>query len=101
MTDTDQAWDEHWSKLNGDTDISWGPDPLLTPLGELQAQQARNAWKAELPLGVPVPQRWYSSPLKRALDTWKITFDSDEGLFGKKQVTILEVCACVLVSERH
>ncbi|GJF00616.1 phosphoglycerate mutase-like protein [Phanerochaete sordida] len=70
-----RAWDDHWSKLNGDGETVWGPDPLLTRLGELQAEEAHAAWLQEAPRGVPLPQTCFASPLKRALDTWKITFD--------------------------
>ncbi|KAI0689928.1 phosphoglycerate mutase-like protein [Cytidiella melzeri] len=82
-----QAWDAHWSKLNGDDEITWGPDPLLTPAGVEQARDARRAWKKEVPFGIPVPVRHYASPLKRALDTWKTVF-AEDGLW----VTILENC---------
>ncbi|KAK7682272.1 hypothetical protein QCA50_014475 [Cerrena zonata] len=68
------AWDDHWSKLTGDGNITWGPDALLTPTGETQAAGARTAWKKELADGVPLPTKFISSPLRRALDTWKITF---------------------------
>ena len=85
----------HWSKLNGDGEIVWGPDPLLTHLGELQAEEAHEAWKKELPHGVPLPEKFFSSPLKRALDTWKITFDrqGDEQVLEPERtsVDILEV----------
>ncbi|KAI0345470.1 phosphoglycerate mutase-like protein [Trametopsis cervina] len=82
-----QAWDDYWSKLNGDNEITWGPDPLLTPLGLEQARDARNAWQQEIPFSIPVPKRHYASPLKRALDTWKTTF-ADDGW----SVTVLENC---------
>lgn len=74
----------YWSKLNGDGNITWGPDALLTPLGETQAAGARTAWKKELADGVPLPTKFLSSPLRRALDTWKITFA--EAPAGEKPV---------------
>lgn len=85
----------YWSKLNGDSEMTWGPDPLLTPTGIDQARDARAAWKKELPFGIPVPRRHYSSPLKRALDTWKVVFvgeDNHDGVLekDKRHVTILE-----------
>lgn len=64
----------YWSKLDGDGNITWGPDALLTPTGEAQAADARTAWKQELTHGAPLPTVFLSSPLRRALDTWKITF---------------------------
>ena len=64
----------HWSKLDGDGNLSWGPDALLTPTGEAQAVSARIAWKKELENGVPLPTKFIVSPHRRALDTFKITF---------------------------
>jgi len=86
-----QAWDEYYSKLYGDSEITWGPDPLLTPLGITQAETARSAWLAEIPYGIPLPGRCYASPLHRALSTWEITFGQD-GVFDEpdKKVIILE-----------
>ncbi|PCH39994.1 phosphoglycerate mutase-like protein [Wolfiporia cocos MD-104 SS10] len=86
-----EAWDEYWSKLYGDADIIWGPDPLLTNLGITQAQEARSAWLAEVPSEMPIPDRCYASPLHRALSTWEITF-SGGGVFpqGDERVMILE-----------
>ncbi|KAI0768927.1 phosphoglycerate mutase-like protein [Irpex lacteus] len=82
-----QAWDDHWSKLNGDDTITWGPDPLLTPAGIEQARDARRAWAKEIPFGIPVPSRHYASPLKRALDTWTTVFAEDGA-----GVIVLENC---------
>jgi len=91
-----ETWDAYWSTLNGDDELTWGPDPLLTPLGQSQATEARDAWISELPYGVPLPEQFFSSPLKRALDTWALTFTvegKDEVLpEQKRRVTILENC---------
>ncbi|KAG5638095.1 hypothetical protein H0H81_001862 [Sphagnurus paluster] len=67
------AWDDYWSKLNGDGDIVWGPDPELTDLGVTQAAAAHDAWKTEIKAGIPLPGRYYVSPLTRALKTLEIT----------------------------
>ncbi|THH21431.1 hypothetical protein EUX98_g8388 [Antrodiella citrinella] len=91
-----EAWDAHWSTLNGDEELTWGPDPLLTPLGQSQALEARDAWLAELSCDIPLPETFYSSPLKRALDTWSLTFagfGNDEVLpKEQRKVTVLEDC---------
>ncbi|KDQ16130.1 hypothetical protein BOTBODRAFT_130372 [Botryobasidium botryosum FD-172 SS1] len=68
------AWNSYWSKLDGDGNITWGPDPLLTELGISQAEVAHVAWKTEIPYGVPLPSL-YSSPLSRAASTLEITFN--------------------------
>ncbi|KAF8725001.1 RabGAP TBC, partial [Rhizoctonia solani] len=70
------AWDDYWSKLNGDGNITWGPDALLTDLGKQQAQLAHNTWVTELgkPDPVPLPTKLLSSPMSRAASTLDITF---------------------------
>jgi len=68
------AWNSYWAKLNGDGNITWGPDPQLTELGISQAEVAHVAWKTEIPYGIPLPSL-YSSPLSRAASTLEITFD--------------------------
>lgn len=82
----------------------WGPDPNLTPTGEEQAKAASTAWKTELKHGIPLPQKHYASPLQRALNTFRLTFQ--EGGFVDRsslRVTILEVCSLPLsdVEEPH
>ncbi|QRW11551.1 histidine phosphatase family containing protein [Ceratobasidium sp. AG-Ba] len=71
-----KAWDEHWSLLNGDGKIVWGPDPELTDLGREQARAAHKGWVDELAKDdpVPLPTRLFSSPLSRAASTCDITF---------------------------
>ncbi|KAH7887396.1 histidine phosphatase superfamily [Phlebopus sp. FC_14] len=73
----------------GDDELTWGPDPELTDLGEEQAKSALAVWKAELAFGIPLPDKLYSSPLTRAIRTNQITFF--EGLIkdGRK-ATIVE-----------
>ncbi|KAF8648967.1 hypothetical protein AX16_006081 [Volvariella volvacea WC 439] len=72
-----EAWEKRWSKENGDGEIVWGPDPELTPLGEEQARDVAKTWKTELALAepIPLPSKFYSSPLTRAARTCQITFE--------------------------
>lgn len=70
-------------------------DPLLTDLGKDQARLAHEAWVTELSNGLPLPHKFYCSPMTRALHTHSITFDgilpaprSD----SKLTPVILEVC---------
>ncbi|KAL0960422.1 hypothetical protein HGRIS_005465 [Hohenbuehelia grisea] len=85
------AWDAYWSKLDGDGVLVWGPDAELTDLGKGQAQAAGQAWKTELAAGIPLPGKFYCSPLTRALSTSQITFD---GIIpdDDKVVNVLENC---------
>ncbi|GAA5994981.1 putative phosphomutase [Rhodotorula paludigena] len=69
-----EAWNSYWSMLNGDGNITWGPDPLLTPTGVAQARRNTDAWAIEAAAGAPLPQRLYSSPLSRAMSTLDITW---------------------------
>ncbi|GAA5826790.1 hypothetical protein JCM5353_003237 [Sporobolomyces roseus] len=69
------AWNNHWSMEYGDGNMTWGPDPNLTPLGVEQAQAINKAWKKEVQAAVPLPQKLYSSPLSRAASTLEITWN--------------------------
>lgn len=69
-----KAWDEKWALLNGDGELTWGPDPRLTAIGEEQARSAHAAWEREIHRGVPIPQKYYCSPLTRAIRTLELTF---------------------------
>jgi|SRR6266849_10981547 len=50
-------------------------DPRLTPIGEEQARSAHAAWEREILRGLPVPRRFYCSPLTRAIRTLQLTFE--------------------------
>ncbi|CAE6436154.1 unnamed protein product [Rhizoctonia solani] len=70
-------WINHFSKLNTDGEITWGPDAKLTPLGETQAREVNALWKKELSRPsdpVPIPTKLFSSPLARALATLDLSF---------------------------
>ncbi|KAI0373742.1 phosphoglycerate mutase-like protein [Pilatotrama ljubarskyi] len=86
-----EAWDVYWSKLETDGDIIWGPDPELTSVGITQAQEARILWETEREYGIPLPEKQYASPMRRALQTWQEIFVKSEPLsMGSPRVTILE-----------
>ncbi|KAH9043748.1 phosphoglycerate mutase-like protein [Lactarius pseudohatsudake] len=63
-----------WALLDGDGELTWGPDPRLTAIGEEQARSAHAAWEREILRGVPIPQESYCSPLTRAIRTFELTF---------------------------
>ncbi|KAL5482298.1 PMU1 [Sanghuangporus weigelae] len=69
-----ERWNAYWAKLDGDGEIVWGPDPLLTDLGEEQARDANVAWVQERAAGLPSPDGLYCSPMTRALRTCELTF---------------------------
>ncbi|KAG8829042.1 hypothetical protein FRC17_007181 [Serendipita sp. 399] len=71
---TEVEWDRYWSKLNGDGELVWGPDPDITPLGIEQATSINKMWREELPKGIPLPESMYTSPFRRAIHTQTISF---------------------------
>ncbi|KAJ7132667.1 histidine phosphatase superfamily [Mycena filopes] len=83
-----EAWDDHWAKLYGDGELTWGPDPELTNLGKDQAARVNHLWKEELGAGIPLPEKLYCSPMTRAIQTNLITF---EGVSTRRPV-IVENC---------
>lgn len=66
-------WDEKWSHEFGDGNLTWGPDPELTPLGVQQARAIDDEWRRLLvPDNLdqpPVPTRLISSPFRRSAVT--------------------------------
>lgn len=71
---TYQIWEEHWTYQTGDGELTWGPDPELTPLGHEQTKAVHTAWVAERAAGAPVNKdtgeiRWFCSPLQRTCQT--------------------------------
>ncbi|KAI5120262.1 hypothetical protein M0805_004598 [Coniferiporia weirii] len=81
----------HWAKLDGDGEIVWGPDPLLTALGEDQARDVQAVWKQEIDADVPLPDKLYCSPMTRALQTCRLTFSGVID-FAERKPLILENC---------
>ncbi|KAG5925024.1 hypothetical protein E4U42_004500 [Claviceps africana] len=72
------AWNCYWAELDGNGTITWA-DPLLTPAGFKEAQKA-NAFYKTLYEQQKMPHfgSYYTSPLKRCLQTANSTFASLE-----------------------
>ncbi|RMZ73855.1 phosphoglycerate mutase [Pyrenophora seminiperda CCB06] len=68
-----EAWDCYYSALNGASGLTWS-DAHLTPLGTQQAHETSTLWSHQLSLGLPPPQKYYASPLTRAIQTADLTF---------------------------
>ncbi|KAG6327970.1 hypothetical protein ID866_11119, partial [Astraeus odoratus] len=63
-------------------------DPGLTQKGISQACAVHTLWKTELQHGLPLPDRLYCSPLTRAIQTNRLTFD---GIIpDERRTTIVE-----------
>jgi broad specificity phosphatase PhoE len=87
---------DYWSLQDGDEDGDW-VDARLTEQGRRQAEIAKAAWEQQIDAGIPLPERYYVSPLNRCLETAQITF---MGILGRPfEPVIKEVCCvCVLDS---
>ncbi|KAI9752378.1 MAG: Translation factor guf1 mitochondrial [Chaenotheca gracillima] len=70
-----KAWDDYWSRLDGDGAIVWA-DAHLTPTGEEQARAVNRFWKKQIDVEkIPMPETYYVSPLTRCLNTARLSFD--------------------------
>lgn len=63
----------YWARQDGDDRLTWR-DANLTKLGIEQAEAASAAWRKQIKLGMPAPQTYYTSPLRRCLDTAELMF---------------------------
>ncbi|KAG6013976.1 hypothetical protein E4U43_007023 [Claviceps pusilla] len=72
------AWNCYWAELEGNGTITWA-DPLLTPAGLRESEKA-NAFYKTLYEQQKMPhfESYYTSPLKRCLETANSTFASLE-----------------------
>ncbi|CAI5758206.1 unnamed protein product [Candida verbasci] len=71
----DNSWNEHWSRLNGNGEVTWGPDANLTEFGISQARENNKEWKNQIDQGLIKPKRFFTSPLSRCIDTLLYTFE--------------------------
>ncbi|KAI8158650.1 hypothetical protein K4K49_004766 [Colletotrichum sp. SAR 10_70] len=64
----------YWSRLDGDGVVTW-LDAELVDTGITQARDLGAFWKAaKAAEGVPFPESFYTSPLRRCLETSKLVF---------------------------
>lgn len=64
-----KAWDDYWSKLDGDGTRYW-VDAHLTAIGEQQAKDAGSFFAKQFSdERMPLPDTWIASPLMRCLKT--------------------------------
>ncbi|KAK4541504.1 hypothetical protein LTR36_007950 [Oleoguttula mirabilis] len=69
-----KAWDDYWSKLDGNGTAFWS-DAHLTAIGKEQALEAHTFFGEQLAWAkMPAPERYYVSPLFRCLQTANLTF---------------------------
>jgi broad specificity phosphatase PhoE len=63
----------YWSALDGADGLTWS-DAHLTPTGQQQALDVNALWAAQIPNGIPIPERFIVSPLIRTIETADLTF---------------------------
>ncbi|OJJ31455.1 hypothetical protein ASPWEDRAFT_45385 [Aspergillus wentii DTO 134E9] len=69
-----EAWNNHWSHLDGDGTVTWN-DAKLTETGIQQAQELSQFWADAIKKDkIPLPEKLYTSPLARCLETTKLVF---------------------------
>lgn len=78
-----KEWIDKWRFLGTDGVINWGPDPELTEKGKLQAAENEVFLKSQLLKGMPIPSKFFVSPLKRSVETMFIEW---EGLVEEPMV---------------
>lgn len=84
-----EAWDCHYSLLDGDPDgiIVWS-DAHLSKEGLRQARDVNEFWKKQMAEEkMSLPQAYYVSPLDRALETHKVSYD---GLVSPFEPIVME-----------
>ncbi|KAL9046453.1 MAG: hypothetical protein Q9214_000708 [Letrouitia sp. 1 TL-2023] len=71
-----KEWDRYWAAQDGDSESDW-IDAHLTELGIQQALAANAFWKRQMAeQNIPTPQRYYTSPMYRCLETASRTFSN-------------------------
>jgi broad specificity phosphatase PhoE len=69
-----KAWDDYWSKLDGDGELYWF-DAHLTDVGKKQASNNNAFFDSQYQEAkMPAPEKYYVSPLYRCLQTANLTF---------------------------
>lgn len=65
------SWSCYWQVRDGDDSIEWY-DAQLTRRGVQQTDAMSQAWRKAITNGVPIPHKFYVSPLRRTLETWHL-----------------------------
>lgn len=69
-----EAWDDYWSKLDGDGELFWD-DAHLTEKGKGQALMNNAFFKSQFAdKKMPAPEAYFTSPLYRCLQTANLTY---------------------------
>ncbi|KAI5811193.1 histidine phosphatase superfamily [Peziza echinospora] len=74
-----EPWECYWAMAGGNETHQWGPDAKLTPYGIHEGEQRADAWKRQILLGAPIPQKHFVSPLSRSIKTMEMTWKNVYG----------------------
>uniref|UniRef100_A0A060TD11 ARAD1B20372p n=1 Tax=Blastobotrys adeninivorans TaxID=409370 RepID=A0A060TD11_BLAAD len=85
-----EAWDTKYNEMEHNDEYTWAPDPELTPLGVQQARDNNSEWKNQVKKGIPMPTRWYVSPMTRSINTMLTTWDGIVDLTTEKRPLVVE-----------
>ena len=69
----------YWAMAGSNETHQWGPDAKLTPYGIHEGEQRADAWKKQILLGAPIPQKHFVSPLSRSIKTMEMTWKNIYG----------------------
>lgn len=79
-----ESWECYWQEKDGNGTVTWF-DAELTPTGQGQVKQLSQVWKKQISqYGAPLPQTYYVSPLRRALETFELTWSSINDIHQKR-----------------
>lgn len=71
---TPAEWNCYWQLQQGNSTVQW-LDAELTANGINEINQIREAWSHRINMhGLPIPQSFYVSPLRRTLHTWELNW---------------------------
>lgn len=85
-----KAWDDYWSKLDGDGDLFWD-DAHLTAKGKQQALSNNAFLKRQFSEAkMPLPAKYFTSPLYRCLQTANLTYSGIELPASKSFVPLIK-----------
>ncbi len=74
-------------------------DPVLTDLGREQARTLGKAFERELARGMPVPQQFFVSPLRRCGETLENEWGGCKGNEGGIPAIVVEVSFSRIMSQ--
>ncbi|AMD21800.1 HFL056Cp [Eremothecium sinecaudum] len=85
-----KAWDDYWAVLDGDEFGTWD-DALLTPTGIQQASSVGVKNFVPIVRELGIPEAFYSSPLRRCLQTFALEWTPVYEAFKEKLPNVIDL----------